>query len=237
MHHDRISLKDAAEFLHLSPIDVEKLARSEDLTVTYVKGKPIFSKRELHDWLSLKLLGGKSKSIGEFHDTINAKNKSSLENASLFLSQFLESKCICPELNAKTKGSLLRELVRLSVKSDLVSDESELLQLIRERESLYSTGLINGVAIPHSRTHSEYLILDSFLVIARVPGGIPFGSQDGELTDLFLMPCANNDRIHLHMIARIALLLQKSDLAQKLRSCVTAEEMASVVREVESQVI
>ena len=237
MHQDRISLNDAAAFLHLSPGDVEKLARSENLTVIYVKGKPVFSKRELHDLVSLKLLGSKSKSISQFHDNINDVEESSVEDGNLFLNQFLDLKCICPELNARTKGSLLRELVDLSVKSDLVTDESELLQLIKERESLCSTGLINGVAIPHSRTHSEYLILDSFLVIARVPGGIPFGAQDGELTDLFLMPCANNDRIHLHMIARIALLLQKSDFAGELRSCDTAEEMAGVVRKMEGRYV
>jgi PTS system nitrogen regulatory IIA component len=235
MHQDQLNLKDSAEFLHLSPDQVEKLARSEGLSARHVKGQLVFSKRELHDWLSQKLLGSKPKSINKFHDNVKDLNKSSQKDADLFLSQFLEPKSISPDLHAKTKGSLLKELVGLAAKSDLVTDESELLQLIEERENLCSTGLVNGVAIPHSRTHSEYLIHDSFLVIAHVPGGIPFGAQDGDLTDLFLMPCANNDRIHLHMIARIALLLQKTDLADELRDCDTVREMEKLVRKVEAE--
>ncbi len=237
MPHTQLNLNEAADYLHLSPDKVEALARSENFSIRYVREKPIFCKRELHDWMSQKLLGTIDDSIDQFHENINTAGHESCDPEKLFLSQFLDASMICPELAAKTKNSVLRGLVNVATQSNLVTDEAELLELIMERETLCSTGLENGVAMPHSRIHANYLILDSFLVIARVPGGIPFGALDGKLTDLFFMPCATNDRIHLHMIARIALLLHKTDLANKLRQCISAEEMIAAIRNIESEFV
>ncbi len=233
MPYSQLNLKEAAAYLHLSTDQMEKLARDENLSDKFVKDQPVFSRRVLHDWLSQKLVGSKAESIDRFDSAVINLEEMSIEREILFLSQFLTPFTINPMLEAKTKSSVLRELVKLAAKSELLTDEAELLQLVGEREALCSTGLGRGVAMPHSRNHSDYLILDSFLVIARIPGGIPFGSPDGELVDLFLMPCANNDRLHLHMIARIALLLHKTDLANELRDCATAEEMADTVEDIE----
>ncbi len=237
MPHTQLNLNEAADYLHLSPDKVEALIRSENFSIRYVRKKPMFSKRELHDWMSKKLLGIVDDSVDKFHENVSTTGDESSEPENLFLSQFLEPSVICPELSAKTKNSALRGLVDIAIQSNLVTDETELLELIMEREALCSTGLANGVAMPHSRIHANYLILDSFLAIAHVPGGIPFGSLDGKLTDLFFMPCASNDRIHLHMIARIALLLNKTDLADKLRQCVSAEEMIDTIRAIESEFV
>lgn len=233
MPYSQLSLKEAAAYLHISPDQMEKLAREENLCSKYIKDRPVFSKCVLHDWLSQKLVGGQAESIDRFESAINRGDDTAPEQDVLFLSQFITPYTIDPELNAKSKSSVLRELVKLAAKSELLTDEVELLELIEEREALCPTGLVRGVAMPHSRSHSDYLILDSFLVIARLPDPIPFGSQDGELVDLFLMPCASNDKLHLHMIARIALLLQKTDLADELRACTTATEMAETVESIE----
>ncbi len=237
MPHTQLNLNEAADYLHLSPEKIETLARQEDFTIRYVKDKPIFSKRELHDWMSKKLLGKTDDSIDKFHENVSQAGEETSEPQELFLSRFLDPSVTCPELVAKTKNSVIRELVKVAVTSNLVTDEAELLELIMEREELCSTGLANGVAVPHSRIHANYLILDSFLVIAHVPGGVPFGSLDGKLADLFFVPCANNDRLHLHMIARLALLLNKTDLADALRECETAEEMIQTLRNIECEFV
>jgi mannitol/fructose-specific phosphotransferase system IIA component (Ntr-type) len=116
----------------------------------------------------------------------------------------------------------------------LLTDQDELLRLLEERENLCPTGIGDGIAMPHSRIHDDYLLLDTFLVIAMVPGGVPFGSPDGKLTDLFFMPCAHCDRTHPYMIARLALLLQRTDLADRLRACTSTDEMMETVEQVET---
>ena len=233
MSYSQLNVNEAAEYLHLSSECIEKLARSGEVAVRYVKDRPVFSKRELHDWMTQKLLGEEIESADQFHSQIGALKAADFEKDQAFLTRFLDPLTTAANLPAKTKGSVLRELVKLAAMSDSVTDDQELLKLLEEREALCSTGMVNGVALPHSRVHADYLILDSFLVVAYIPGGIPFGSQDGAMSDLFFMPCAHDDRIHLHMIARIALLLQKTKMAEKIRACDDAESMIQCMADTE----
>ncbi len=237
MSYSQLSLEEAAEYLHLTADQVEKLARQGEIPAKIVKNRPVFDKSLLHDWITKKLLGENAESPLRFHRRVKELQEHDAIEISSFLSQFLMPSVISVNLVARSKKAVLRELVALSAKSNLVTDVEELLQLVEEREQLFSTGLIGGVAMPHSRVHDEYLIHDSFLVIAKQQPGIPFGAQDGGLTDLFFMPCAQNDRIHLSMIARIALLLQKTDLANSIRRCETAEEVMDSVISIEAEFI
>ena len=123
------------------------------------------------------------------------------------------------------------------MESNCLSEEKEYYQLIKEREALGTTGLVDGVAIPHSRVHDSYLLYDSFIVIAFSPTKLPFGSLDGKMTDLFIMPCANDDRVHLYMLARIALMLQKTDLADGIRQCQSAAEVIDTINQIESDFV
>jgi PTS system nitrogen regulatory IIA component len=235
MPHTKLGIKEAADYLHVSEEEVGRLSRQGEIQTVYVRNQPMFGKRELHDWLSQKLLGHKSDQAAQMHKAAPTLQKQPPDRDRPFLSQYLHPSTVDPDLFAKTRSRLLRELVSLAVKSNHISDEVEYHKLLEEREELCPTGLVGGVAIPHSRIHDEYLIMESFLVIARVPAGVPFGAPDGKLTDLFITPCAHDDRIHLCMLARIALLLNKTGLADFLRACDTADEIIDTMQTVETE--
>ena len=235
MSYTQLSLEEAADYLHISVEEIGRLGRQGEIHPVYVRNQPKFDKRELHDWLSQKLLGHKSDQAAQMHKAVPTLREQAPDRDRPFLSQYLHPSTVDPDLFAKTRSRLLRDLVSLAVKSNQISDEVEYHKLLEEREELCPTGLVGGVAIPHSRIHDEYLIMESFLVIARVPDGIPFGAPDGKLTDLFIMPCAHDDRIHLYMVARIALLLNKTGLADFLRACDTVDEVIDTMRTVETE--
>jgi PTS system nitrogen regulatory IIA component len=237
MPYTQLNTDEAADYLHLTADEVVRLARQGEIPATYIKNQPVFQKRELHSWLSQNLLEHKSESPAKLHNKARVLRENAPQNDQPFLSQYLDPATIDPHLPAKTGSRVLRELTALAARSNLLADDAEFLHLLEEREALCPTGLIGGVAIPHTRAHDEYLIMESFLVVARVPDGVPFGAADGKLTDLFIMPCAHDDRIHLYMVARIAMLLSQTGLADFLRACDEVEEVLETIRTVEAEFV
>jgi len=82
-------------------------------------------------------------------------------------------------LAAKTRASLLKELVTLAEQSWQVYDPDALLQEIRQREEFGSTALDNGVAIPHPRRRMPATVLgDSVVALGYAPCGLSFGAAN-----------------------------------------------------------
>jgi mannitol/fructose-specific phosphotransferase system IIA component (Ntr-type) len=232
MPHSRFTLRETAAYLHLREEQVLQLFRANELPGQHQGDQLIFLKSEVHDWATRRLLGDIDE-VEDFHEKVSAEQEASPDPEQPLLSRYARLACIDPCLDVRTKSKVLRELVTLASRSHLICDDAEYLSLVEEREGLCSTAVDNGVAIPHSRIHDEYLVFDSFLVIARLPNGVNFGAPDGGKTDLFFMPCAHNERVHLHLIARLAWLLHTTPLAEGLRACDSAEEMLDTLRRVE----
>lgn len=224
MPYKKLNLNDAADYLHLPTHELERLVAKRDVPYELQNGNPTFRRIELRDWLTQKLLSDKSKNLQSYHCKATDHYEKP-DRTKPFLTDFISPNYMEPDLHARTKNSLMRELVHDIAKTELLCDEEEFKDLLIQREELCPTGIENGIAIPHSRLHSEYLFLESFLYIAKVEGGIPFGSIDGKMTDLFFVPCATDDKLHLYMIMRLSLMVQKTDLADCLRDCETKEEM------------
>jgi mannitol/fructose-specific phosphotransferase system IIA component (Ntr-type) len=232
MPHSRFTLRETAAYLHLREEQVLQLYRANELHGEHQGNQLIFLKSEVHDWATSRLLGDLEE-ITDFHEKVSAEQEAAVETEQPLLSRYARIECINPCLDVRTKSKVLRELVALASLSHLICDDAEYLSLVEEREGLCSSAVENGVAIPHSRVHDEYLVFDSFLVIARLPNGVNFGAPDGGKTDLFFMPCAHNERVHLHMIARLAWLLHTTTLAEDLRACEDAEGMLEALRAIE----
>jgi PTS system nitrogen regulatory IIA component len=131
-------------------------------------------------------------------------------------------------LLANTKASVLRELVNLAERTGLLYDKQGLLAAIQERESMCSTGLPNGMAIPHPRQPMPYATAEPLLCIARVQKGIPFDAMDGVLTDLFVLICSHEHRPHLQVLARLMRIFDSAMLSA-LRATEDPEEVLQLV--------
>jgi mannitol/fructose-specific phosphotransferase system IIA component (Ntr-type) len=94
-----------------------------------------------------------------------------------------------------------------------------------------------GFALPHPRSHDPYLFETSFIVVGRPVQEIHFGAPDSQPTHLFFLLCCQNDRLHLHTLARLCLLAQKTKLLDQLREAPDAETMRNAIITAEQEVL
>lgn len=141
---------------------------------------------------------------------------------------FLNTKCINVNLRAKNKREVLEELVNLLVNAQEISDREEMVKVLLEREKLGSTGIGEGIAIPHGKTKAVKKLVAAF---GRSPGGVNFESLDGEPAHIFFLLVAPHDSAgpHLKALARISRLLKDQDFRKELMSVSTKEELLDVI--------
>ena len=121
---------------------------------------------------------------------------------------------------------------------DRASERPEtLLASLEAREALCSTGVPGGFALPHPRAHDPYLFETSFIVVGRPVQEIHFGAPDGQPTHLFFLICCPDDRLHLHTLARICLIAQKTKVLDQLRDAPDAQTMRDALVAAEHEIL
>ena len=138
-------------------------------------------------------------------------------------------------------GQLLNDLRRgashREVRAEGVTEHVEVPRRLEAREALCSTGLPGGLALLHSRFPDPYVFDSPFIVLGRTVQEIPFGAPDGGATDLFFLLGCPDDRLHLHTLARLCLMAQKTDVLARLRSAPDAATMHQSILEAEQAVL
>ena len=228
-----LSFDEACDYLHLGKADLDRLVSKRDIPFHHTRGQVIFRKNELRDWNVSRLLCPK---VGEEHAGKVDKEARRRQHCALGqgpLHELLVDGSLIPFLDGRSKAKVLKALATAAFQTGLAADEDEVLKLLLERDEDCPTGIADGIAFPHTRIHSETLFFGDFIIIGKIPNGIPFGALDGRFTDIFIMPCCSDDVSHLRILSRLALMLRQTDLADGLRVCETAEEMreAFILRE------
>lgn len=130
------------------------------------------------------------------------------------LSDFLAESDVLLELQGASKDAVLSELVaHLGVGPD---NQGLLLRILQRRESLGSTGIGRGVAIPHCRTQ---LVNRLRVVFGRKPGGVPWEAVDGQpVSYIFLLaaPPVEVSNDYLPVLGRIAELVKEPSVPERL---------------------
>jgi len=140
-------------------------------------------------------------------------------------------------MTSKTKPSILRDLVALADQTGLLNDPKTLFDSLEAREALCSTAMPGGFALPHVRTLEPYLFETSFIVVGRSVQTIHFGAPDGEPTQLFFLICCQDDRLHLHTIARLCMLAMKTKVLEQLRAAPYASAMREALIAAEQEIL
>ncbi|HYB21446.1 MAG TPA: PTS sugar transporter subunit IIA [Thermodesulfobacteriota bacterium] len=142
----------------------------------------------------------------------------------------LDKGMIVSRLTSSDKAGVLRELVRVLAQAEKEVDEERMLEILLERESLGSTGIGEGVAIPHGKSKDVKKLLASF---GRSLPGIDFQSMDGKPAHLFFLLVApeNSAGIHLKALARISRLMKDQTFRKRLMEANSSEEIYSLFSE------
>jgi PTS system nitrogen regulatory IIA component len=141
--------------------------------------------------------------------------------------ELLDKRMIISQLVSTSKEGVLRELVRAIAQVEKQVDENRLMEILLERESLGSTGIGDGVAIPHGKSKDAKRLLASF---GRSLAGMDFQSMDGKPTHLFFLLVApeNSAGIHLKALARVSRLMKENVFRKRLMEASSAEEIYSL---------
>ncbi len=144
------------------------------------------------------------------------------------LSEIINDNCIIPDLKARDKKGVLEELAEVLSNHDLSIDREALVKVLVEREHLGSTGIGDGVAIPHGKLDGVERPVISF---GRSKDGLDFDSMDGQPAYLFFLLVApeNSSGVHLQVLAKIAKMLKNSAFRKKLMEASTAAELYQAI--------
>jgi len=143
---------------------------------------------------------------------------------------YLNEEWVIPDLQGTDKPSILKELSSVLVKPCQVRSVEELLQVLLDREKLGSTGIGEGIAIPHGRLKK---LKKFFISFGRSIKGVDFDSIDQKPSQLFFLVMApeNSAVDNLKLLGRIVTLLKEPSFKRKLMEASSQKELFQVLSE------
>jgi mannitol/fructose-specific phosphotransferase system IIA component (Ntr-type) len=151
------------------------------------------------------------------------------------LTQYIRPECFLPSIQDHTREEALRTLVHAVAAKGYIRDEKDVYARLMERESIQSTAVGNGIAIPHCFIDE---VPDLIIVVARAPGGLDFDSFDGRPTQVVFLLMGNRQEhsLHLKALARIARLIKSTAFIERIRASVTVEDMVKAFEQEEAKI-
>ncbi|WP_290079417.1 PTS fructose transporter subunit IIABC [Lactobacillus taiwanensis] len=138
------------------------------------------------------------------------------------------------DLKATTQEEAIKEMADLEVKQGVVNNEDEFIKSIWAREKESTTGIGEGIAMPHAR--NKY-INRAAVLFAKSPKGIDYKALDGKPVHLFFMITApaGADNTHLQALAKLSSLLINPDVVNALKAATTPEEVIDIFKKAEAE--
>jgi PTS system nitrogen regulatory IIA component len=152
------------------------------------------------------------------------------EDANMKITEMLQREFVLEELEARNKRDAIAELAGVFAKGRIKVDPDEILHILLERERLGSTGIGDGIAIPHGKIPG----LDEMVVsFGRSREGIAFEAMDGKPVHLFflLMAPENLAGQHLKVLAKISRMLKDPDFRINLLEAKMHEDLFRIIAE------
>jgi len=143
---------------------------------------------------------------------------------------FLNPKAINVDLKAKDKKGAIKELVDLLAGSGDIKNKEELVRILMDRETLGSTGIGQGIGIPHGKSPRVKKLVSAFGVSKK---GIEYDSLDGEPVYIFFLLVAPEESAgpHLKALARISRLLKDKYVREVLRKAPDIKTVLKIIKE------
>ncbi|MCX7694356.1 MAG: fructose PTS transporter subunit IIA [Caloramator sp.] len=144
----------------------------------------------------------------------------------------IDENLIVLNLKSNRKEEVIRELAELAFNQGKVTSVNDYVKTVLEREKLFTTGVGNGIAIPHGKTDA---VKESMMVFAKLEQQIEWESLDGKPVDLvFLLGVPEKDAndLHLQILSRISRKLIDDTFVDKLRKSQTKDEVIGILNSI-----
>jgi nitrogen PTS system EIIA component len=207
-----LELEEVAEILHLPCHEIEALMEKGDIPHYRVGDTIRFSRAEIEDWVLHNKHRLKTQKGNEKHEAPSphkGRNHYSLFRA-LHKGNFIT------QVEAKNKEDFLKKAAEY-LAPPLELDPEIFFELLMERESMQSTSVGHGIAIPHARDLVIQAKQDQVSLLFAEKA-IDFGALDQKPVSIFFFPFASTDSRHLQLLAKIAFLVADEEMGNIIRS-------------------
>lgn len=150
------------------------------------------------------------------------------------ITDLLDERSICLNGSPTSKEDALNQMVALMVKSGNIKDEEAYKKQVYLREEEGTTGIGEGIAIPHGKCEA---VEKAGLAAMVVPKGVEFEALDGEPVQLIFLIAAPNteDNVHLEVLSKLSALLMNEDFSRNLKQAKSVEEFLRIIDEAEEE--
>jgi PTS system nitrogen regulatory IIA component len=211
----QLSVKDTASLLNVSEKTIYRWIKQQVIPFYRINEQFRFNRSELLDWATSRRIQV-SPEIFKEAETGNASLPS--------LSEALKTGGISYRVGGNDKPTVLRSIVDLLNLPEEV-DREFLYQVLMARETLGSTGIGDGIAIPHVRNPVVLHVSKPSMSLCFLDHPIDFHAIDGQPVSIFFTLISPTVRAHLHMLSRLGFVLQNKDFKAALKSQASREEL------------
>lgn len=150
------------------------------------------------------------------------------------ITDLLSEKAIELNVKAKDKNDIINKMAELMLKTGRITDVNKYKELVFKREEEGSTGVGEGIAIPHGKGNC---VTEPGLVAMVVPEGVEYNALDGKPVNLLFMIAApdTNSNLHLDVLSRLSTMLMDADFKNKLISAKSKKEFLEIINETEKE--
>lgn len=215
-----LTLKELAEYLRVNERTILRMLKTGQIQGAKIGGQWRFNGGQIDKVFF------PNAPLGEEDVPLTALTQSQID---IPISRMMNEDRVILDLQANSVEDVINELVLPKVFNTLVLDINDLKDKCIARESLLSTGVGNGLAVPHPRDPIPTLRAPGCIIVGRSSKGINFNAPDGKPVKLFFLVCSQNIELHLHMMGCMARMLGNDDF---IKACQGAKEKTDVIKAV-----
>lgn len=223
----QLSVKNAAKLLKTSEESIYRWIRQDSIPFIKVNDQYLFNRLELLEWATALGLPISTELFAKYKPNNDALTD---------LCDALKAGGVFYHIEGGDPASVLKSIVsNLKLPADV--DRTFLYQVLLARESLGSTGIGNGIAIPHVRNPVVLHITSPSVTLCFLENPIDFKAVDGKPVNVLFTIISPSVNTHLHLLSRLGFILNNRDVKAALDRQAPEQELLGLISRIESELI
>lgn len=218
-----LTLKELAEYLRVNERTITRMQEQGKISGVKIGGQWRFNGSEVDKLF----FPGKGEEITKEMEQSEPQSALSRPLVGIPLSRVMHENRILLNLNATDRDSLIAEMTSARMMYGVVLDAADIRRKCLDRESVLSTAIGEGIAIPHPRDPIPTLRGSAAVVYGYSAEGIEYNAPDGKPVHHFFLVCSQTIELHLHLMGCMARLLKDQEFVEALPKCT---QNADVIR-------
>ena len=216
----QLTVKQVAVLLNVSEKTIYRWLNENKLPVHRMGGQYRFSQAEILEWATAKrmnistdLLVEPDAQLSDLHDA--------LTKGGIFY-----------RVAGDNVKSTLEQVVKLMPLPEM-TDKAFLLEVLLSRESMGSTGIGNGIAMPHARNPVVQHLVEPLVTLCFLDEPVDFHAIDGKLVDTLFTIISPSTRAHLHIISKLSYMLRETDFLNVIKAQASRSKILEAAKQQE----